>query len=236
MSLALILAGGYGKRLRPLTLDKPKPLVTINDKPVIVYQLEWLKHYGIDEVALLVGYHKEKLIEELGSGYKYGVSISYVVEDEPLGTGGALKKASHIYKNHEKFLVTNGDIITNINPNILLSSLKENVIAAIAVVPLRSSYGVLDIDNNGFVKGFKEKPILYDYWINAGIYAFKPEIIEYLPNKGDIEMTTFPKLSSEGKMVAVKFEIPKYYWRSIDTHKDLDEVSDEINRMGSLFK
>lgn len=236
MSLALILAGGYGKRLRPLTLDKPKPLVTINDKPVIVYQLEWLKHYGIDEITLLAGYHKEKLIEELGSGSKYEVSISYVIEDEPLGTGGALKKAYHIYKNHEKFIVSNGDIITNIDPNKLLLSLKGNIIAAMAVVPLRSPYGVLDMDENGLVKGFKEKPILYDYWINAGIYAFRPEIAEYLPEKGDIETTTFPKLASEGKMLAIKFELPKYYWRSIDTHKDLEEVSNEINIMGGLFK
>ncbi|MDP8002890.1 MAG: nucleotidyltransferase family protein [Caldisphaera sp.] len=235
MSLALILAGGYGKRLRPLTLDKPKPLIAINDKPVVVYQLEWLKHFGVDEIIMLAGYHKEKLIEELGSGTKYGVSISYVVEDEPLGTGGALKKAKYIFKNTEKFLVTNGDIITNINPNTLFDALDNQIIAVMAVVPLRSPYGVLDIDSSGLVKGFKEKPILYDYWINAGVYAFRPQIAEYLPDNGDIESTTFPKLANEGKMVAIKFELPKYYWRSIDTHKDLDEVSNELNQMGGLF-
>ena len=232
MGLALILAGGYGKRLRPLTLEKPKPLIEINEKPVVVYQLEWLKHFNIADIVILAGYQKEKLIEYLGSGSKYGVSISYVVEDTPLGTGGALKKARHIYKNVDKFLVTNGDIVTNIDPNLLFEALKGDVIASMAIVPLRSPYGVLDVEETGKIKGFKEKPIIYDYWINAGVYALRPEIHEYLPDEGDIETSTFPKLSEKGKMVAVKFELPKYYWRSIDTHKDLEEVSKELNQMG----
>ncbi|MEB3780610.1 MAG: nucleotidyltransferase family protein [Desulfurococcales archaeon] len=235
MVVALILAGGYGKRLRPLTLEVPKPLIKVGRRAVIEYQLEWLRYYGITEVVVLAGYLKEKLIETLGSGARYGVSLTYVIEDEPLGTGGALKNASHILGRSEITIVTNGDIITNIDPWDLIKYTKNrNVIASIAAVPLRSPYGILDI-SDGFIRGFREKPILRDYWINAGVYAMKPEIVDNLPDSGDIEKTTFPLLASNSKLGVVQYNTPPYYWRSIDTHKDLEEAAKEIEDMGGLL-
>ena len=233
--VAFILAGGYGKRLRPLTLEVPKPLIRVGRRSVIEYQLEWLRFYGITEVVVLAGYLKEKLIEALGSGSRYGVSLSYVIEDEPLGTGGALRNASHIIGRSEVAVVTNGDIVTNIDPWRLIDYSKSmNVVAAIAAVPLRSPYGILDI-SDGLIRGFREKPILRDYWINAGVYAMKPEITRHLPESGDIEKTTFPLLASNSKLGVVLYETPPYYWRSIDTHKDLEEAAREIEDMGGLL-
>ncbi|BAA81303.1 putative sugar-phosphate nucleotidyl transferase [Aeropyrum pernix K1] len=232
--LALILAGGYGKRLRPLTEHKPKPLLEVAGKPVLVHQIEWLRYYGVEEFVLLVGYLKERIIEEMGSGAKFGVKITYVVEDKPLGTAGALWNARHIIEKENLVLVVNGDIVTNIDPDPLVRLVREReAVAGIAAVPLRSPYGILELDD-GNVTGFREKPFIYDYWINGGLYAVSKEIVKYLPQQGDIEKTTFPQLASDGKLVAARYEIPPFYWRSIDTFKDIEEASKEIEDMGGL--
>jgi len=227
---AVILAGGYGKRLRPLTNTIPKPLIGVAGKPIIEWQIEWLKSYGFREIVVLIGYLREKIVEKLGGGSRFGVNIVYVVEDEPLGTGGALKNAERVLRGEDEFIVVNGDVITNLNPLKLLELLRsnKNIVGVIAAIPLRSPYGVINIDNDGRILGFKEKPIIKDYWMNAGVYAFRPEILEYLPEKGDIEKTAFPRLAEEGKLYSVRFE--NVYWRSIDTHKDIEEASKELSQ------
>jgi mannose-1-phosphate guanylyltransferase len=238
MVIAVILAGGYGKRLRPLTLEVPKPLVKVAGKPVLFYQLEWLKYYGINEVVILAGYLKEKIIESVGSGSKFGLSITYVVEDEPMGTGGALYNARHVISKNDRVIVVNGDILTDLDPRKLLDRLSTDseLVAVIASVPLRSPYGILDIDEpHGLIVGFREKPVLSDYWINAGVYAFTSKVVDYLPEKGDIEKTTFPELAERSLLGAVKYQTPPYYWRSIDTHKDLEEAAKELEERGGLI-
>jgi NDP-sugar pyrophosphorylase family protein len=226
---AAILAGGFGKRLRPLTDDRPKPLIDIAGKPIILWQIEWLKKHGIRDLVVLVGYKRNMIIDELGSGARYGVKISYVVEEEPLGTGGALKNAEHILSKEEYFLLINGDIITNLRPMDLVDLLmrRKSTIASIAVVPLRSPFGIVRVRDDGGVDSFIEKPVIPEYMINAGVYAMRPEIFSYLPEKGDIERTCFPKLASEGRMVAKIYD-SSIYWRSIDTIKDIEEVSSDI--------
>ncbi len=226
---AVILAGGFGKRLRPYTETIPKPLVEVAGKPILEWQIEWLKSYGIREFVLLVGYLREKIIERIGSGSRLGVRVTYVVEDSPLGTGGALKNAEHVLRRENYFIVVNGDILTNINPLKVVDALREGrVVGSIATVPLRSPYGILRIEN-GYVVEFSEKPLIKDYWINAGIYGFTPEIFKYLPDKGDIERTAFPKLALQRMLVAVRFE--NVFWRSIDTYKDVEEASKELSKL-----
>lgn len=220
---AVILAGGQGKRLRPLTNDMPKPLVEVACKPIMVHQIEWLKKYGIREFIVTVGYLKEKFIDYLGSGRKYGVHISYIVEEEPLGTAGGLKNALSLLDKEETFFVVNGDVITDIDPTKLIEVLDGSVIGAIATVPLPSPYGIVFSDCRDYIILFQEKPVIRDYWINAGLYLFKPEVFEYLPDRGDLERELFPKLADARKLKTVK-----YYdftiWRSIDTLKDLEEA------------
>jgi len=230
---AVILGGGLGLRLRPLTNDKPKPLIQVANKSILEWQIEWLKVSGVNELILCVGHLKEKVIEELGSGSRYGVKIAYVVEEVPLGTGGALKNAASFLGKEDFFLMCNGDIITSLNPLKLIEALKKQALGAIAAVPLKSPYGVLEIGDEGFIKSFVEKPVLKQYWINAGIYALKPEVLKNLPEKGNIEKTTFPALAEENKLRVVKYE--ECFWKSIDTHKDVEEAEKEL-RTTTRFK
>ncbi|BCS91428.1 nucleotidyltransferase family protein [Metallosphaera javensis (ex Sakai et al. 2022)] len=214
---ALILAGGFGKRLRPFTDDKPKPLLEIAGKPILEWQILWLKKYGIREFVILTGYKKEALIDWASTNSdRLEVNIVYSVENEPMGTGGAIRKVRHFI--NEDFLVVNGDILTNLDVNMLSSM-------SIALVPLKSPYGIVEV-NGEKVSRFVEKPTLYDHWINAGVYRLSPSVFDYLPEKGDIERTTFPRLAEMGLLRAVKFE--KVYWRSIDSVKDMEEAGNEV--------
>ena len=226
---AVILAGGQGKRLRPITNSVPKPLINIGGKPIVVRQIEWLKNYGVEEFILSVGYLKEKFMDALGSGRKLGVHISYVVEEEPLGTGGGLRNARLLLDKEDCFYVLNGDIITDINLSRLLNDLKENDLGVIALVPLPSPYGIVEVDKEFKIIDFKEKPRIEKYWINAGVYLFKPEVFNYLPDKGDIEKTAFPILAKKGMLRAVKYE--PNLWKSIDTYKDIEEVESFLQKL-----
>jgi len=218
------LAGGFGKRLRPFTEESPKPLVQVAGEAIIDWQIKWLKKHGVRELVILAGYKKEKLIEHLGSGSRHGVKITYVIEDEPLGTGGAIKNAEHVLSKEEVFLVLNGDILTNLDPKKLVAKLEEDegFLGAIASIPLPSPYGILRIEGERII-GFIEKPVITDYWINAGIYALSSDSLKYFPEKGDLEKTAFPKMAEEGVLGVVKYE--NVFWRAIDTHKDLEEAS-----------
>lgn len=223
---AAIIAGGFGKRLKPLTQERPKPLVPVARKAIIEWQIEWLKKYGVDTVVVLAGYQREKMIEFLGSGTKYGVKIVYTIEDEPLGTAGAIKNAEPILRT-EPFLALNGDVITNIPLDKLMKVIEgKDAVVAMALVPLRSPYGIVEVDESGKIVRFVEKPILHQHLINAGVYYMRPEIFDYLPERGDIERTTFPQLAREGKLYAGIFR--DVYWRSIDTMKDVEEASKEL--------
>ncbi|ADV65438.1 nucleotidyltransferase family protein [Desulfurococcus mucosus] len=228
--LAVILAGGYGKRLRPFTEDTPKPMVPVGDRPILEWQIEWLKRYGFNEFVLLVGYKKEKIIEHIGSGSRLGVRVTYVVEDEPLGTGGAVKNAEHVLSRDNAFLVVNGDIITNLNPLRLFEKLeKAGYLGVIASIPLPSPYGVLEIEGDDKVKGFIEKPQLSDYWINAGVYALTPDALKYFPERGDLEKTAFPAMAREGRLGTVRYT--GVFWKAIDTFKELEEASKAIHEI-----
>uniref|UniRef100_A0A7C2FP29 Nucleotidyltransferase family protein n=1 Tax=Thermosphaera aggregans TaxID=54254 RepID=A0A7C2FP29_9CREN len=222
--LAAILAGGYGKRLRPFTNDVPKPMVQVGDKTLVEWQIEWLRKHGFNELVLLVGYKKEKLIEHVGSGSKYGVRVTYVIEDEPLGTGGAVKNAEHILSKTDVFLVVNGDILTDLDPKLLVEKLESTngLLGVIASIPLPSPYGVLEISGDRVI-GFTEKPLLKDYWINAGVYALKPEALRYFPEKGDLEKTAFPVMARDGVLGTVRYT--DVFWKAIDTFKELEEAS-----------
>ncbi len=228
---AVILAGGFGKRLRPLTEDKPKPLVEICGKPIIEFQIDYLKSFGVNEIVVLAGYRWDRLIERLGSGKRLGVNIVYVVEDEPLGTGGALRHAKPVLSREEAFIVMNGDIVTNIDVTRLYKKVlsRDNVYAGVALVPMKSPYGVVKVKGD-YVLEFIEKPLLKEYLINAGIYVLKPKALDYMPEKGDLEKTAFPRLAREGRMIAEVYS--DAFWKSIDTVKDLEEAEELLREKG----
>src|SRR6188472_2941790 len=221
---AVILAGGLGKRLKPLTDERPKPMIEVLNIPIIEWQVKWFKIHGINEIIICVGYLKEQIIDYIGSGSKFGVKVGYAVEEEPLGTGGALKNAESLLGGvrEEGFFMINGDILTDLHPTSLLC---DNY-AALAIVPLRSPYGVVELDQKSYVLGFIEKPQIRDRWINAGVYYLRKDVFNYLPENGNIEVTALPTMARERKLKAVKYE--NSFWRSIDSHKDIEEASKEL--------
>jgi len=218
---AIILAGGRGKRLRPITDYVPKPLIPIKNKPIIEWQLKYLKKFGVTEAIICTGY-KQEMIENYLDMKKIGMKIKFSIEKTPLGTGGAIKKAGKMI-NDESFFIINGDTITNIDLKKLAK--KQNSIASIE---LRTQFGVLETKSDKITK-FKEKKPISDLWMNAGIYHLQKDILQDLPIKGDIEKTVFPDYAKKEKLNIVKFRNVKWY--SVDSFKDMEECSLEIEKI-----
>jgi mannose-1-phosphate guanylyltransferase len=220
----VILAGGLGKRLRPITDERPKPMIEVCDKPIIEWQIRWFKNHEVNEIVICVGHLKELIIDYIGSGTRFGVRVGYAVEEEPLGTGGALKNARSLINGSkdEGFFMVNGDILTDLDPNVL----KHTKNSALALVPLKSPYGVVELDEDGLVTGFVEKPQINDKWINAGVYFFTNHVFDFLPEHGNIETTALPIMAKDQNLMGITFSTS--FWRSIDSHKDMDEATKEI--------
>lgn len=219
---AIILAGGRGKRLRPITDYVPKPLVPLNNIPIIEWQIRYLKKFGVEEIIICTGYKAEMIKNFLAMKNNLGVKIKFSVEKTPLGTGGAIKQAGLLIKD-KSFFVLNGDTITNINLDQLAK--KQNSIASIE---LKTKFGIMETNNDKVTK-FKEKKEIPNVWMNAGVYHLQKEILQDLPKKGDIEKTVFPDYAKKGKLTTVKFK--NAIWYSIDSFKDIEECSLEVEKI-----
>ena len=217
---ALILAGGRGKRLRPLTDKIPKSLIPINKKPLIQYTIKYLKKFGINEIIICSGYKSKQIQNFLKKKKNFGCKIEYSVEKNPLGTAGAIKNAIKNLSD-ESFLVINGDIITNIDLKKILK--KPNTIAA---NELKTKFGTMEIKNNKILK-FNEKTDIQNVWMNPGLYHLSTGILKILPRTGSLEAEIFPKLAKNKSLHTVKFK--NVLWHSIDSFKDIELSSQEIN-------
>ncbi|MCE9653389.1 MAG: nucleotidyltransferase family protein [Nitrosarchaeum sp.] len=218
---AIILAGGRGKRLRPITDYVPKSLIPLNNIPIIEWQIRYLKKYGVKEIIICTGYKAEMIKNYLEMKKNLGIKIKFSVEKTPLGTGGAIKQAGISIKD-KSFFVINGDTITNINLKQLAK--KPNSIASIE---LKTKFGIIETENCKVTK-FKEKKEISDLWMNAGIYHLEKDLLKDLPKIGDIEKTVFPDYAKKGKLKTVKFR--NVLWHSIDSFKDMEECSLELNK------
>lgn len=219
---AIILAGGRGKRLKPLTDYVPKPLIPIQNIPIIEWQINYLKKFGVNEVIISTGYRTEQIENFLNARKNLGVTIVFSKEKTPLGTGGAIKKAKSLI-DENSFFVINGDVITNIDLNNLKK--KENSIAAIE---LRTKFGIMEVSDDKVTR-FSEKKEISGLWMNAGIYHLSKSIFKDLPTNGDIEKTTFPEYAKQKKLHNVKFY--DSFWYSIDSYKDMEECTKEIKKL-----
>jgi mannose-1-phosphate guanylyltransferase len=202
---ALILAGGEGTRLRPLTSTIPKPVVPLVGRPFISYMLEWLRGHGVDDAILSCGFMADGVRSVLGDGDALGMRLRYVEESRPLGTGGALKLAEELLD--ERFVMLNGDVLTDLD---LGAQLREHertgarVTLALVGVDDPSAYGLVGCDEDGAVQEFVEKPSpdeIYTNLINAGAYVIEREVLEQLPAPGtrlSIERDVFPELVGAG--------------------------------------
>ena len=228
---ALILAGGKGERLRPLTDKLPKPMIPLCGRPILWHQVRWLREAGVTDVVFLIGHLADAVREYFGDGSVCGVRAHYSREDVPLGRGGALRQGlARVPRDAGLVIATNGDVITDASLAELIGDYHgrrfENPahMATILTVPMTSPYGIVDIDGDGVVSQFREKAVL-PYAINGGVYVLDPAIRALLPETGDHETSTFPDLAAEGRMSAVSTDA---FWRSVDSPKDLREAEEHL--------
>jgi NDP-sugar pyrophosphorylase family protein len=197
---AIILAGGLGTRLGELTRSMPKPLLEVSGRPFLEYVFWNLQRHGICRVVLSVGYLAEKIQAVFGDGSQYGIDLSYIVETEPLGTGGGLKLASGLLD--DKFLVLNGDTIFDVNYlDLATGHPSENLVTmALRYVDDVSRYGNVKLEG-GQVQGFCEKSAAGPGVISGGVYFMRKEALEFLPGGcSSIEQDMFPRLAEAGKL------------------------------------
>lgn len=207
---AFILAGGLGTRLKPRFGDLPKALAPLGGRPFLTRQIEWLSSNGVRDVVVCAGYGADQLRETLGDGAKLGVSIGWSVEEEPLGTGGALKLASAHLRGPA--LVVNGDTLLECDPWDLERARWENgALGALALysVPDASSRGRVELDEGGRVRGFVEKDPEFrgSAWVSGGLYAFSPRLWRRIPEgRSSLERDVMPALAAEGALRGARCE------------------------------
>lgn len=228
---AVLLAGGQGSRLKPYTDIRPKPMIEIPGTgiPIIGHQLAWLAAEGVTDAVISCGHLAEVLQEWLaGAAADLPLRVTTVVEHEPLGRGGGLRyAAARLPRPQEAWYATNGDIWTRFSLREMAAfHVERAAVATLALARPRIPWGAVETDEFGHVLDFVEAP-LSPFLINAGVYVFSPEFTGLLPERGDHERTTFPRLARERRLAG--FPLPQgAYWRAIDTAKDLAEAAKEL--------
>jgi mannose-1-phosphate guanylyltransferase len=216
---ALILAGGEGTRLRPLTSTVPKPVVPLVDRPFIAFMLDWLRGHGVDDVIMSCGHLAAGVRDVLGDGSAFGMRLRFVEEPRPLGTGGALKHAEDLLD--ERFLMLNGDVLTDIDMSAQLAQHEATgARATLGLYPVEdpSAYGLVRTDAANRVTEFVEKPApdqIDTHHVSAGVYVLERSVLELLvPGRpASIEREVFPRLVGEG----LYGHVASGYWMDIGT-------------------
>jgi mannose-1-phosphate guanylyltransferase len=221
---ALILAGGKGTRLRPLTVYTPKPVVPVMNRPFLLFQIEALARAGITAITLSLSYQPNKIEDIIGDGSEHGVKIRYVTEPNPLGTGGAYKFAAA--ESRKAMVVFNGDILIDADISRIIRHHQDSKAdATIALTPVDdpSRYGLVETDADGNVKRFLEKPkpeeiaSLGTNLINAGVYILEPSILDLIPaGNSSFEYNVFPEILARGMRFSA-YSLAGTYWRDIGT-------------------
>jgi mannose-1-phosphate guanylyltransferase len=208
---AVVLVGGFGTRLRPLTLTIPKPMLPIGHEPMIARLVDRLGRGGVTEVVLALGFRPEPFIEAFPDGFCGGVALTYAVEPEPLDTAGAIKFAAEYAGIDDTFVVANGDVMTDLDVSALVDahrSFGAEATLHLIGVDDPSAFGVVDLDADGAVRAFVEKPAPGtepSNLINAGTYVFEPSVLERIPpaTKVSVERDTFQRIVADGGLYGV---------------------------------
>lgn len=223
---AIILAGGKGERLRPYTDKLPKPMIPVLGRPLIEYQIVWLKKQGIEHIVFACGYKHKKIQDYLKDGSGWGMKFDYTIEEIPLGRGGAFKNAlKFIPEDVQVVIGANGDELTGepLQP-MVEAHVKSEVLGTLLLIPLVSPFGIVELDKDNFITGFEEKPVL-PHWISAGVYILNRAIINLFPDVGDHEDTTFPLLAKQGKLLGYPAKTGR---TTINTVKELNEATKNL--------
>jgi len=232
VAVAILLVGGFGTRLMPLTRNTPKPMLTVAGIPVTEHQLMMAKAAGINEIVLATSYLSEVFTPYFGDGSKWGMSIKYAVEKEPLGTGGAIANAAQLLDTKESIVILNGDVLSAHDLSEQIRQHEANdadVTLHLTQVKDARAFGCVPTDAQGRVTAFLEKmenPVTNQ--INAGCYVFNPRVISAIPVQTviSVERETFPQLVSNGAKVYGYLE--NAYWLDIGTPKALLKASTDI--------
>jgi dTDP-glucose pyrophosphorylase/CBS domain-containing protein len=222
---AVIMAGGFGKRLRPFTAETPKPMLLVGGRPLMERIVEQLREAGIKQINITTHYKPEKIVDHFGDGSSFGVKLNYVTEARPLGTAGAL---GLMEKPDKPLLVINGDILTQMNFRAMLTYHQEHkadLTVAVRKYELKVPYGV--IENDGvFVQELVEKPS-HSFFVNAGIYLLEPSVYHYVPKGQHFDMTHLIQRLLEEKRPVASFPIVEY-WLDIGQPADYDQAQEDI--------
>lgn len=223
---AVIMAGGRGSRLMPLTDDTPKPLLHVGGKPIIEYNVERLSMFGVKNLTLSIRYLGQQLIDYFGNGHQKGLNIRYVSENEPLGTAGALTLISAF--EHDYVLMMNSDLLTNIDYEAMFEQLinqQGDMIVATVPYEVQVPYGVLETEGKR-VSGLKEKPT-YTYYSNAGIYIFKKNLVQSIPKGQFFNATDLMELVISESKILLHYPIVGY-WLDIGKPNDFKKANEDI--------
>jgi mannose-1-phosphate guanylyltransferase/phosphomannomutase len=218
---AVVMAGGEGTRLRPLTINRPKPMVSLVDRPVIQHIIELLKLHGITEIIITVQYLANNIQDYYGDGSGHGVAISYSLEEIPLGTAGSVKNAEHLLD--EPFLVISGDALTDFDLSAIIRHHRESrAMATLTLTRVQNplDYGVVITDESGNVRQFLEKPSwgeVFSDTVNTGIYVLNPEVLAYIERgkNTDWSKDVFPRMLHRGD--TIQGYIAGGYWTDVGT-------------------
>ena len=223
---ALILAGGHGVKLRPLTYVLPKPMIPVNNRPILDYIIELLRTHNIRDLTISTGPLASKISDHFGDGSKFGVSITYIHEDKRSGTGGALKQAKELIGD-DMFVLFHGDVLAEINLHEMIEFHESNtcqMTMAITTQEETGDWGVVGLRGNKIVS-FTEKPHKegYQKHINAGIYIINPKVIDLIPNKvfTMLEDDVIPKLVEQGNICGYVFD---GHWFDVSTPKIYEQA------------
>ncbi|MBN2454411.1 nucleotidyltransferase family protein [Candidatus Woesearchaeota archaeon] len=206
---AVILAGGKGVRMQPITYEIPKPLMLVHEKTLLEHTFDLFRKHNIRNIVISIGYKGHKIREVIGNGRRFGVNVTYVEEDKPLGTAGPLKLAEHMLT--ETFVACNADELKELDLSDMYAAHKENkALATVALTTVEdpSNYGVAKMQGSRILE-FIEKPKKADApsnLINAGLYILEPEVLNYISDGFSmLEKDVFPKLAKEGKLFGYPF-------------------------------
>ena len=232
MAVAILLVGGFGTRLMPLTKNTPKPMLTVAGIPVTEHQIAMAKAAGITEIVLATSYLSEIFTPYFGDGSHWGISIKYAVEKEPLGTGGAIRNAAQLLTSDESIVILNGDVLSshNLSEQIRQHEMHDaDVTLHLTEVEDARAFGCVPTNSDGRVTAFLEKmdnPVTNQ--INAGCYVFNPRVLSSIPLNTvvSVERETFPKLVANN--AAVYGYVENAYWLDIGTPRALLKASQDI--------
>ena len=223
------MAGGQGVRLRPLTLETPKPLLKVGDKPIVEYNIDRLANYGVEKLTITVNYLGEQIINYFGDGGEFGIDIDYVEEKTPRGTIGSVTEIARV--DCDYVLVMNSDLLTTIDfEEMMAEMLEQDADMIVGTVPydVKVPYGVVETEGNNII-GLREKPT-YTYYSNAGIYIFKKDAIARIPREGVYNATDLMRdLYSDNKRV-IQFPILGY-WLDVGKPADFERAQRDIEHI-----